>query len=73
MLYKLKFRTENPRAVVGHVRDFCASSRKSCMDHSLSSFSAATVDVGILRSVWEELDYRIDICRVTKRSDIEHL
>jgi hypothetical protein len=25
------------------------------------------------RSVWNELDYRIDICRVTKGSHIEHL
>jgi len=25
-----------------------------------------------LRSVWTELDYRIDICRVTKGSHIEH-
>jgi hypothetical protein len=23
--------------------------------------------------VWQELDYRIDICRVTKRGRIEHL
>ena len=27
----------------------------------------------LLRSVWTELDYRIDICRVTKGSHIEHL
>jgi hypothetical protein len=27
----------------------------------------------MLRSVWTELDYRIDICRVTKGSHIEHL
>lgn len=35
--------------------------------------AAATVDVAMLRSVWEELDYRIDICRVTEVSHIEHL
>jgi hypothetical protein len=31
------------------------------------------VDEDMLRSVWTELDCRIDICRVTKGSHIEHL
>ena len=31
------------------------------------------VDKDMLRSVWTELDCRIDICRVTKGSPIEHL
>jgi len=35
--------------------------------------AVATVDENMLRSVWSELDYRIDICRVTKGSHIEHL
>jgi hypothetical protein len=35
--------------------------------------AAATVDMSMLRSIWEELDYRIDICHVTKGSHIEHL
>jgi len=35
--------------------------------------AVASVDEGMLRSVWTELDYRIDICRVTKVSHIEHL
>ena len=34
--------------------------------------SVASVE-DMLRSVWTELDYRIDICRVTKGSHIEHL
>jgi len=33
----------------------------------------ASVDEDILRSVWTELDYRIDNCRVTKGSHTEHL
>jgi hypothetical protein len=33
----------------------------------------ASVDEDMLRSVWTELDCRIDICRVTKGSHIEHL
>jgi len=33
----------------------------------------ASVDEDMLRSVWTELVYHIDICRVTKGSHIEHL
>jgi len=35
--------------------------------------AVASVDEDMLRCVWTELDYRIDICRVTKGSHIEHL
>jgi len=35
--------------------------------------AAASVDEDVFRSVWAELDYRIDICRLTKKSHIEHL
>jgi hypothetical protein len=35
--------------------------------------AVASVDEDMLRSVWTELDYRIDNCRVTKSSNIEHL
>ena len=35
--------------------------------------AVASVDEDMLRSVWTELDYRIDICRVTKGSHIEYL
>jgi len=35
--------------------------------------AVASVDKDMLRSFWTELDYRIDICRVTKGSHIEHL
>ena len=33
----------------------------------------ASVDEDMLRSVWTELDYLIDMCRVTRGSHIEHL
>ena len=33
----------------------------------------ASVDEDMLRSVWTELDYRIDIYRVAKGSHVEHL
>jgi hypothetical protein len=35
--------------------------------------AVASVEEDMLRFVWTELDYRIDICRVTKGSHIEHL
>ena len=35
--------------------------------------AVASVDEDMLRSVWTGLDYRIDICRVTKGSYTEHL
>ena len=35
--------------------------------------AVASVDEEMLRTVWTELDYRINICRVTKGSHIEHL
>jgi hypothetical protein len=31
------------------------------------------IDRQMLQGVWQELDYRIDICRVTKGEHIEHL
>ena len=35
--------------------------------------AVASVDEDMLRSIWTELDYLIDICRVTKGSHIEYL
>jgi hypothetical protein len=35
--------------------------------------AVATIDVHMLERVWQELDYRIDVCRVTKGEHIEHL
>jgi hypothetical protein len=35
--------------------------------------AVAAIDRQILQRVWQELDYRIDICRVTKGRHIEHL
>ena len=32
-----------------------------------------TIDGNMLKRVWQELDYRIDICRVRKGTHIEHL
>jgi hypothetical protein len=35
--------------------------------------AVATIDVHMLERVWHELDYRIDVCRVTKGGHIEQL
>jgi len=35
--------------------------------------AVAAIDCQILQHVWQELDYRIDICRVTKGGHTEHL
>jgi hypothetical protein len=35
--------------------------------------AVATVDREMLLRVWQEIDYRIDVCRVTKGGYIEHL
>jgi hypothetical protein len=35
--------------------------------------AVTAIDRQILQRVWQELDYRIDICRVTKGGHIEHL
>jgi hypothetical protein len=34
---------------------------------------ASTIDGGMLRRVWDELDYRIDVCRVRVGAHIERL
>jgi hypothetical protein len=35
--------------------------------------AVAAIDHQMLQRVWQELDYRIDICCVTKCGHIEHL
>jgi hypothetical protein len=35
--------------------------------------AVAAIDHLMLQHVWQELGYRIDICRVTKGGHIEHL
>jgi hypothetical protein len=35
--------------------------------------ATAGVDEGMLTRVWQEFDYRVDICRVNKGAHIEHL
>ena len=35
--------------------------------------AVALVDRDMLTRVWNEMDYRIDVCRITKGGYIEHL
>ena len=35
--------------------------------------AVAVVDRDMLTCVWKEMDYRIDVCRITKGGYIEHL
>ena len=32
-----------------------------------------TITADMLQTVWNELDYRVDVCRITKGAYIEHL
>jgi len=32
-----------------------------------------TITADVLQTVWDELDYRVDVCRITKDAHIEHL
>jgi len=32
-----------------------------------------TITADILQTVWNEIDYRVDVCRITKGAHIEHL
>ena len=32
-----------------------------------------TITADMLQTVWDELDYRVDVCRITKGAHIEHL
>jgi len=32
-----------------------------------------TITADMLQTVWNEIDYRVDVCRITKGAYIEHL
>jgi hypothetical protein len=51
-----------------------------CNDPCLAAATAAgiiaavkNIDAPMLTRVWQELEYRIDVCRVTRGAHIEHL
>jgi hypothetical protein len=43
------------------------------LPHTLQHLAVAAIDRQMLQRVWEELYCMIDICRVTKGGQIEHL
>ena len=47
-----------------------------CGMHSFKRQDACvkeTITADMLQTVWNELDYRVDVCRITKGAHIEHL
>jgi hypothetical protein len=54
--------------------DVCATGDTAHID-TIFKFSAAVknIDAPMLTRVWQELEYRIDVCRVTRGAHIEHL
>jgi hypothetical protein len=59
----------------------CASrvTRHTSIQYSISCLKARiiaavkNIDAPILTRSWQELEYRIDVCRVTRGARIEHL
>jgi hypothetical protein len=43
------------------------------LSFSLGSVSVETVTPDMLIKVWQELDFRLEVCRVTKDAYIEHI
>jgi hypothetical protein len=39
----------------------------------LTTAAVKNIDAAMLTRVWKELEYRIDVCRVTRGAHIEHL
>ena len=37
------------------------------------AFVKETITADMLQTVWNELDYRVDVCRITNGAHIEHL
>ena len=52
----------------------CSSSSREYPGTELRIRTATeTITADILQTVWNELDYRVDVCRITKGAHIEHL
>jgi hypothetical protein len=43
------------------------------LGNSSITAAVALVDRDMLTRVWDEMDYRIDVCRITKGGYIEHM
>jgi hypothetical protein len=59
-----------------HVKDrvFVSTLTRDLADLQARTIAAVkNIDVTMLTRVWQELEYRIDVCRVTRGAHIEHL
>jgi hypothetical protein len=45
----------------------------AAMIRAFRHISLKNIDAPMLTRVWQELEYRIDVCRVTRGAHIEHL
>ena len=50
-----------------------SSSRKYPGTEGTNQNPIETTTADMLQTVWNELDYRVDVCRITKGARIEHL
>jgi len=50
-----------------------ASSRKYPGTEGMNQNRHSNLTADMLQTVWNELDYRVDVCRITKGAHIEHL
>ena len=52
----------------------CASTARQSPDfRNRNTAAVAVVDRDMLTRVWNEMDYRLDVCRITKGGHIEHM
>jgi len=67
------------KSVVTVQRAFRAKYVKGTLPRDLTDLKARiiaavkNIDAPMLTRVWKELEYRIDVCRVTRGAQIEHL
>jgi hypothetical protein len=51
----------------------CSSSSRKYPGTEGTNQTAIETITADMQTVWNELDYRVDICRITKSAPIEHL
>jgi len=63
-------------AVMGYVKDqvYVPTLPQSILELKVRTRTATeTITTDMLQTVWNELDCRVDVCRITKCAHIEHL
>ena len=51
------------------VQELCISP----LGAQFTKMAIETITADMLQTVWNELDFRVDVCRITKGAHIEHL